>query len=140
MSYSVLCGSLYTCPVHVHVHLYICIYMYFRIPMCKLNTGVRNCTQSCLHMPCVKVILCSILLCRSCENDEALYTAFNLSSLFDVRMEVLNTTEVKMDGILMQQHTCTCTMYAVALRMWVCFEFTLKFFYPDILRAGAAVE
>jgi prominin 1 len=30
---------------------------------------------------------------RSCENNEALYTAFNLSSLFDVRMEVLNTTE-----------------------------------------------
>lgn len=30
---------------------------------------------------------------RGCERNEALYTAFNLSRLFDVRMEILNTTE-----------------------------------------------
>jgi hypothetical protein len=34
------------------------------------------------------------VLYRACEADEALYTAFNLQSLFDVRDRILNTSEI----------------------------------------------
>ena len=40
---------------------------------------------------------CVTLIClyRSCEDDRALYSAFNLSRLFDVRMEIVNTSQVQ---------------------------------------------
>ena len=94
-----------------------------------------------------EVIHCVIfiyhLCCRACERNEALYTAFNLSTLFDVRMEVVNTTEVRMSGSWMKQK-CThdyvymCmyvhmyVVYIVGLSMWVCFVFTMNFLYPDV--------
>lgn len=46
-----------------------------------------------------------ICVCRACERNEALYTAFNLSRRFDVRMEILNTTEVS--ELTELQYACT---------------------------------
>ena len=49
-----------------------------------------------IHIQRETIVRCNIysILNRACEADEALYTAFNLSSLFNVRDSILNTSEV----------------------------------------------
>ena len=71
------------------------------------------------HLPTIRVVLVYItryvlyVLYRACEANEALYTAFNLQSLFDVRDRILNTSEVSLPLSVAALKTSLCVCVCV---------------------------
>ena len=73
------------------------------------------CVCVCVHTKGVSHTI--QIYCRACEADEALYTAFNLSVLFDVRTEILNTSEVTSTAHIRTAYVSVCVCVCVCVRV-----------------------